>query len=221
LASRDLHPLARRELPAAPPCRRGPGPRPTTSFEYNRRQIPSSNIPASSVSDNLVSVEPRSVSMGSSDDMKELLEELSAKIDDMKESLNKLAPLAPVADQLTSVPAKVVTLQSVMFENSEQIRARSISPSSAQRRRNMMARDWRSRKPLTPTTPPSRPRRGPGPYRRPIPSRSRSPKIDSGYRRISPGARTRRRKTSPIADSTLASTWNSPHSTGRKIPCLG
>jgi hypothetical protein len=55
------------------------------------------------------------------------LEKLSAKIDDMKESLDKLAPLAPVADQLASVPAKVVTLQSAAFENSEQIRALNLA----------------------------------------------------------------------------------------------
>jgi hypothetical protein len=45
----------------------------------------------------------------------------------MKESLDKLAPLAPMADQLASVPAKVVTLQSAAFENSEQIRALNLT----------------------------------------------------------------------------------------------
>jgi hypothetical protein len=37
-------------------------------------------------------------------------------------SLGKLAPLAPVADQLASIPAKVVSLQSTTYENSEQVR---------------------------------------------------------------------------------------------------
>ncbi|KAG8084736.1 hypothetical protein GUJ93_ZPchr0010g10983 [Zizania palustris] len=65
--------------------------------------------------------------MGSSDDMKELIEKLAAKIDDLKTSLDKLAPLTPVADQLAMLPSKVVALQSSAFENQEQVRALNLA----------------------------------------------------------------------------------------------
>ncbi|KAG8048941.1 hypothetical protein GUJ93_ZPchr0009g965 [Zizania palustris] len=61
--------------------------------------------------------------MGSGDDMKELIEKLAAKIDDVKTSIDKLAPLARVAEQLATLPSKVVALQSSAFENQEQGRA--------------------------------------------------------------------------------------------------
>ncbi|KAG8090854.1 hypothetical protein GUJ93_ZPchr0011g28739 [Zizania palustris] len=61
--------------------------------------------------------------MGSDDDMKELIEKLAAKIDDLKSPLDKLAPLAPVAEQLATLPSKVVALRSSVFENQEQVRA--------------------------------------------------------------------------------------------------
>ncbi|KAG8052947.1 hypothetical protein GUJ93_ZPchr0001g32067 [Zizania palustris] len=61
--------------------------------------------------------------MGSSDGMKKLIEKLAAKIDDLKTFLDKLAPLAPVADQLATLPSKVVALQSSAFKNQEQVRA--------------------------------------------------------------------------------------------------
>jgi prefoldin subunit 5 len=55
--------------------------------------------------------------MGSSDGNNEALEKLTAEIKELKtaqqkikSSLDKLAPLAPVADQLAAVPSKVVTL---------------------------------------------------------------------------------------------------------------
>jgi hypothetical protein len=57
--------------------------------------------------------------MGSADDMKEALEKLTAKIDKMKIALDKLSPLTPVAEQLASIPTKVVTLQYSAFENTE------------------------------------------------------------------------------------------------------
>ncbi|KAG8096237.1 hypothetical protein GUJ93_ZPchr0013g37250 [Zizania palustris] len=60
--------------------------------------------------------------MGSGDGMKELIEKLAAKIDDLKTSLDKLAPLARVAEQLATLPSKVVALQSSAFENQEQVR---------------------------------------------------------------------------------------------------
>ncbi|KAG8077092.1 hypothetical protein GUJ93_ZPchr0006g46191 [Zizania palustris] len=66
---------------------------------------------------------PCSMSMGSSDDMKELIEKLAAKIDDLKTSLDKLAPLAPVADHLATLTSKVVALQSSTFKKQEQVRA--------------------------------------------------------------------------------------------------
>ncbi|KAG8090668.1 hypothetical protein GUJ93_ZPchr0011g28234 [Zizania palustris] len=65
--------------------------------------------------------------MGSGDDMKELIEKLAAKIDDLKTSLDKLAPLAPVAEQLATLPSKVVALQSSAFENQEQVRALNLA----------------------------------------------------------------------------------------------
>ncbi|KAG8082061.1 hypothetical protein GUJ93_ZPchr0014g46798 [Zizania palustris] len=65
--------------------------------------------------------------MGSSDDMKELIEKLAAKIDNLKTSLDKLAPLAPVADHLAKLPSKVVALQSSAFENQEQVRALNLA----------------------------------------------------------------------------------------------
>jgi hypothetical protein len=65
--------------------------------------------------------------MGSADAMMEALDKLSAKIDDMKVTLDKLAPLAPVADQLATIPTKVVTLQSSAFENAEQVRALNLA----------------------------------------------------------------------------------------------
>ncbi|KAG8086848.1 hypothetical protein GUJ93_ZPchr0010g10395 [Zizania palustris] len=52
--------------------------------------------------------------------MKELIEKLAAKIDDVKTSIDKLAPLARVAEQLATLPSKVVALQSSAFENQEQ-----------------------------------------------------------------------------------------------------
>ncbi|KAG8096587.1 hypothetical protein GUJ93_ZPchr0013g36412 [Zizania palustris] len=58
--------------------------------------------------------------MGSGDGMKELIEKLAAKIDDLKTSLDKLAPLARVAEQLATLPSEVVALQSSAFENQEQ-----------------------------------------------------------------------------------------------------
>ncbi|KAG8083429.1 hypothetical protein GUJ93_ZPchr0015g6878 [Zizania palustris] len=58
--------------------------------------------------------------MGSGDGMKELIEKRAAKIDDLKTSLDKLAPLARVAEQLATLPSKVVALQSSAFENQEQ-----------------------------------------------------------------------------------------------------
>ncbi|KAG8084760.1 hypothetical protein GUJ93_ZPchr0010g9237 [Zizania palustris] len=58
--------------------------------------------------------------MGSGDDMKELIEKLAAKIDDLKTSIDKLAPLARVTEQLATLPSKVVALQSSAFENQEQ-----------------------------------------------------------------------------------------------------
>ncbi|KAG8083554.1 hypothetical protein GUJ93_ZPchr0015g6667 [Zizania palustris] len=70
---------------------------------------------------------PGSVSMGSGDDMKELNEKLAAKIDDLTTSLDKLAPLAPVAEQLATLPSKVVALQSSAFENQEQVRALNLA----------------------------------------------------------------------------------------------
>ncbi|KAG8050098.1 hypothetical protein GUJ93_ZPchr0009g2035 [Zizania palustris] len=65
--------------------------------------------------------------MGSGDGMKELIEKLAAKIDDLKTSLDKLAPLAPVAEQLVTLPSKVVALQSSAFENQEQVRALNLA----------------------------------------------------------------------------------------------
>ncbi|KAG8086829.1 hypothetical protein GUJ93_ZPchr0010g10081 [Zizania palustris] len=65
--------------------------------------------------------------MGSSDGMKELIEKLTAKIDDLKTSLDKLAPLAPVVEQLATLPSKVVALQSSAFENQEQVRALNLA----------------------------------------------------------------------------------------------
>ncbi|KAG8076817.1 hypothetical protein GUJ93_ZPchr0006g43540 [Zizania palustris] len=65
--------------------------------------------------------------MGSGDGMKELIEKLAAKIDDLKTSLDKLAPLAPVAEQLATLPSKVVALQSAAFENQEQVRALNLA----------------------------------------------------------------------------------------------
>jgi hypothetical protein len=59
------------------------------------------------------------VPKGNAGDLKEMLEKLSAKIDDMKVSLDKLAPLALVAEQLATIPAKVVTLQSSAFTNTK------------------------------------------------------------------------------------------------------
>jgi hypothetical protein len=47
--------------------------------------------------------------MGSSDEMKTALDKLVAKIDEMKVSLGRLAPLAPVAEELAKIPGKVVT----------------------------------------------------------------------------------------------------------------
>ncbi|KAG8048422.1 hypothetical protein GUJ93_ZPchr0009g976 [Zizania palustris] len=44
------------------------------------------------------------------DGMKDLIEKLAAKIDDVKTSIDKLAPLARVAEQLATLPSKVVAL---------------------------------------------------------------------------------------------------------------
>jgi hypothetical protein len=106
--------LARHEHLPAPPRRRGPEPCPATSFEYNLRHNPPSNLPNPSTHNNLVSVIPGSVPMGSSDGIKEALEKLTTTLDkmqatqeSMRVSLDKLAPLAPLADQLAVIPAKV------------------------------------------------------------------------------------------------------------------
>jgi capsule polysaccharide export protein KpsE/RkpR len=72
--------------------------------------------------------------MGSSDGIKEVLEKLTATPDkiqatqeSMQASLDKLAPLAPLADQLAAIPAKVTSLQSSAYENAEQIRALNLA----------------------------------------------------------------------------------------------
>jgi hypothetical protein len=72
--------------------------------------------------------------MGSSDGIKEALEKLTATLDkiqatqeSMQASLDKLAPLAPLADQLAAIPAKVTSLQSSAYENAEQIRALNLA----------------------------------------------------------------------------------------------
>jgi hypothetical protein len=61
--------------------------------------------------------------MGSSGEMKTALDKLVAKIDEMKVSLDRLAPLAPVAADLAKIPSKVVTLQSSAYETAEQVQA--------------------------------------------------------------------------------------------------
>ncbi|KAG8099708.1 hypothetical protein GUJ93_ZPchr0013g36268 [Zizania palustris] len=65
--------------------------------------------------------------MSSGDGMKELIEKLATKIDDLKTSLDKLAPLARVAEQLAALPSKVVALHSSAFENQEQVRALNLA----------------------------------------------------------------------------------------------
>jgi hypothetical protein len=47
----------------APPRRRGPGPRPSTSFSYKLRRIVPTNILSSPIADNLVSRVPGSASV--------------------------------------------------------------------------------------------------------------------------------------------------------------
>ncbi|KAG8100839.1 hypothetical protein GUJ93_ZPchr0013g34796 [Zizania palustris] len=91
------------------------------------RQVPSSNLSQPPAHNNLVSDNPCSMSMGSGDGMKEMIKKLAAKIDDLKTSLDKLAPLAPVAEQLATLPSKVVALQSSAFENQEQVRALNLT----------------------------------------------------------------------------------------------
>jgi hypothetical protein len=142
--------------------------------------------------------------MGSNNGMKEMLEKVSAKIDDMKASLDKLAPLAPMEDQLASIPTKVVTLQSAAFENSEQIRALNLTLIRA-RTCSTTTKGWRLRVKPTPITPPSHPRKAPIPLRRPRASSHRRSNIDSVHCRISPGAHTRRRTTPTTIASTRAS----------------
>jgi hypothetical protein len=61
--------------------------------------------------------------MGSADGIKEALEKLTTTIEKMQASLDKLAPLAPVAGQVAAIPSKVEALQSSAFENTEQVRA--------------------------------------------------------------------------------------------------
>jgi hypothetical protein len=72
--------------------------------------------------------------MGSFDGIKEALEKLTTTLDkmqvrqeSMQASLDKLARLAPLADQLAAIPAKVTSLQSSAYENVEQIRALNLA----------------------------------------------------------------------------------------------
>jgi hypothetical protein len=72
--------------------------------------------------------------MGSSDGIKEALEKLTSTLDkmqamqeSMQASLDKLAPLAPLADQLAAISAKVTSVQSSAYENAEEIRALNLA----------------------------------------------------------------------------------------------
>jgi hypothetical protein len=65
--------------------------------------------------------------MGSSGEMKTALDKLVAKIDEMKVSLDRLAPLAPVVADLAKIPSKVVTLQSSAYETAEQVQALNLA----------------------------------------------------------------------------------------------
>ncbi|KAG8074218.1 hypothetical protein GUJ93_ZPchr0006g42517 [Zizania palustris] len=178
-----------------------------------------SNLSQPPAHNNLVSKKPCSVSMGSSDGMKELIEKLAAKIDDLKTSLDKLAPLAPVADQLATLPSKVVALQSSAFENQEQVRALNLAllcAENVQREGKAHAEDNgdttgddsinRSRQGLVPP-----------------PENDRPPPRDR-FRQLSPEhgrGQYDEEEDFPTADSTLAFAWSFRPSTGRRTPYHG
>jgi hypothetical protein len=75
--------------------------------------------------------------MGSADEIKQALEKVTSAMEKMREvqetmqatqetmqaSLDKLAPIAPVADQLPTIPSNVISLQASAYENREQISA--------------------------------------------------------------------------------------------------
>jgi hypothetical protein len=72
--------------------------------------------------------------MGSSNGIKEALEKLTAMLDKMQAtqesmqvSLDKLAPLAPLADQLAAIPAKVTSLQALAYEKADQVCALNLA----------------------------------------------------------------------------------------------
>jgi hypothetical protein len=72
--------------------------------------------------------------MGSADEIKQALEKLTSAVEKMREaqemmqaSLDKLAPIAPVVDQLPAIPSKVLSLQASAYENREQISALNLA----------------------------------------------------------------------------------------------
>jgi hypothetical protein len=111
--------------------------------------------------------------MGTSNDLKTLLEKLSAKIDDMTVSLDKLAPLAPVADQLASISAKVVSLQSTAYENSEQVRALNLALIRSENSQRQGKESTTEDSAVGDQFPPDKSKQGPKPP--PFPERPREP----------------------------------------------
>lgn len=92
----------------APPRRRGPGPRPVTSFKYSLRRNPPSNLLAR---DNLVSDSSGSDPMASTqnqlDEIAKNLTSMAAQISDLARKMSTLEPLVPLAAKLDKLPDRV------------------------------------------------------------------------------------------------------------------
>nr|CAB3448966.1 unnamed protein product [Digitaria exilis] len=138
--------VRRRAAAIAPPRRRGPGPRPATTFEYNLRRVPSTNSLPSLARDILVSDCSGLVSMAvdgavsadleeSIDEMGKTLSDLAGKLSDLTNQFAALRPLIPLAKKLDGIPEKVTALEASAFEQNEQLRALGLAVSRLEQRR--------------------------------------------------------------------------------------
>jgi hypothetical protein len=156
--------------------------------------------------------------MGSSDGIKEALEKLTAEIKDLKtaqqeikSSLDKLAPIVPVVDQLAAVPSKVITLQSAAFDNAEQVRALNLALIRVENLQREGKAAVVEEADASDHSANFAPKAG-SKQDKPPPECTRD-------WRTSPAAGTRTRTTTTV--STHGSAWNFRRSTARRSPSLG
>jgi hypothetical protein len=139
---------------------------------------------------------------------------LATKLDDLTVGVDRLAPLAPVANKLAAPPEKVTTLQSAAFDNTEQVKALNLAlyrVESAQRDGKAHVAEDGGDSGETGKAPPKPP---PNQARR----ESSRPSA-TNHRRGTPTAR--RKTTTPTLASTPVHASNSPRSTARRIRCRG